>query len=320
MNHWEEIVAVPLPLPFPLKWITAYVFVGSYGISIVDTGLHTPESLQTWEQAFAENGWRWEQVDKIVLTHYHPDHFGLAGTLQQKTGAPVYISELDWEQAQLFWSRTSSYHERMTRFFAQHGMEERFVQQLPAHLAGFHKWVEPHPQVSFLRDGDRIELGDRVYEVIHTPGHADGHLSFYDPERKWLIGGDVLLPKITPNISLWPGCNPNPLAEYLQTLKKLKTIEVKQVFPAHGAVFTNYQERIGQIEQHHEHRLNKILKFLEINGRVNAWQVCTDLFGTNLTIHNLRFAFSETLAHLEYLRSIQKVTLLQIGEQYFYQL
>ena len=318
MKQWEDIIEVPLPLPFALKIINAYLIKGKTGYTIVDTGLHYEEDLATWEQAQKEWKWSWDDVEKIVLTHYHPDHYGLAGHLQQETKAPVYMSKTDYEQARLFFSGESGMPEKMADFFTKHGLTAEWAVQIPEHLRSFHQWVEPHPEPRFIEAGETIQLGDHEYVIYHTPGHADGHLSFYDPNRKILIGGDFLLPKITPNISLWPTCNPNPLQVYLKTLEKMKSVPVKRVFPAHGSSFTRYQERIEELIHHHEERLDTIKKKLNESERLTAYDVCMDLFGTNLTIHNLRFALAETLAHLEYLRLKGEISRRWSEEKYWY--
>ncbi|MFC7439683.1 MBL fold metallo-hydrolase [Laceyella putida] len=302
MNQWEDIYQISLPLPFALRMINAYVIKGSTGITLIDAGLNIEMDVRAWQEAQAAGGWQWAEVEKIVLTHYHPDHYGLAGTLQQWTGAPVYLSRTDHEQAQMFFGRDSQMPEEMMSFFARHGLPDEWATQIPDHMRSFHPWVEPHPKASWLEPGDWIRLGDVDYEVLHTPGHADGHLSFYDPKRKWLIGGDFLLPKITPNISLWPNCHPNPLDNYLVTLERMKEREVTKVFPSHGPMFDHYNERIEALERHHAQRLNEMRSFVVDKRRATAFEVCEHQFGTDHTIHNLRFALSETLAHLEYLR------------------
>jgi glyoxylase-like metal-dependent hydrolase (beta-lactamase superfamily II) len=302
MNRWGDIIEVPLPLPFALREIKAYVIEGSRGYTVIDTGLNSETDRDAWEQARQELGFDWTDVEQIVLTHYHPDHYGLAGTMQQWTDAPVRVSRTDFEQARLFWGEESEQPEILARFYEEHGLSSEWVEQIPPHLQGFRPWVEPHPRPSFIQAGETLRMGERSYEVLHTPGHADGHLSFYDAERQWLIGGDFLLPKITPNISLWPGCDPNPLKTYLHTLKRWKDLPVQKVFPSHGPVFDSYRERIEALQAHHQERLGVMREFLQKQS-ATAVEVCEATFGTGLNIHHLRFALSETLAHLEYLVS-----------------
>lgn len=319
MNSWEDLTEVPLPLPFPLKIIKAYVIRGSGGYTLIDAGLHGEEDWARWEETRQRMGWRWDEVEKIVLTHYHPDHYGLAGKLQQVTGAPVLMSRTDAEQARFFWDEASDTPRVLAELYARHGLSEDWTSRIPEHLRHFRKWVEPHPEPTYIQGGETIRLGDREYQILHTPGHADGHLSFYDPEREWLIGGDFLLPKITPNISLWPGCDPNPLQSYLETLEKMKNLPVRRVFPAHGPSFDTYRERIEELKEHHRDRLNRMKRLLEVEP-LPAAEICFNIFGRNLSIHNLRFALSETLAHLEYLRHREEVALEERGEILVYAL
>lgn len=302
MNKWGDIVEVPLPLPFELKIIKSYVIRGTDGITIIDAGLKTEESIRAWEYVQKRDGWKWQDVKQIVLTHYHPDHYGMAGTLQDWSGAPVLMSEKDHDQAQLFFGRETKLPEMMAEFFQKNGLLDELTCKIPKLLRSYGAWVEPHPIPTFIQEGDHIQLGDRRYHVYHTPGHADGHLSFLDVEREWLLGGDFLLPRITPNISLWPGCNLNPLKTYLKTLNKMQDVPVKRVFPSHGSVFDTYNERIEQLQRHHDQRLALMKDYLLSEEGASGYEVCRHVFGARLSMHNLRFALSETLAHLEYMR------------------
>lgn len=321
LKRWEEIYRVDLPLPFPLRTISSYVLAGKNGLTILDAGLNTAETKRVWEEFLSQHRFQWSDIEKIVISHYHPDHYGFAGEMQQLTGAPVYISEMDHQQATLFWGKESLMAMQMAVFFRKHGLAESLVAKIPEHLQHFIPWVTPHPaDTIYLKAGEEILLGDRSFQILHTPGHADGHLSLLDVERGWLLAGDVLLPKITPNISLWPECDPNPLSQFLQTLQKLKKIPVTRVFPAHGDVFTHYQERIEQLERHHETRLQTIFSFIKEKQKCDAMTVCDFLFGRDLSIHNLRFAISETLAHLEYLVYKGLLDRKEIDGSYIYEI
>ncbi|SFS65710.1 MBL fold metallo-hydrolase [Marininema halotolerans] len=317
MNRWDDIYEVSLPLPFALKAIKSYVIRGSNGFTVVDTGLSYEAAHEAWEHARKAIGFDWTDVEKIVLTHYHPDHYGMAGFLQERSQAPVFMSETDYQQAQLFFGRGSEQPDQMASFYGENGLPDEWTTQIPSHLRGFSQWVEPHPNPTFIRAGETIQLGDARYDILHTPGHADGHLSFYDGSRGLLIGGDFLLPKITPNISLWPGCDPNPLDSFLNTLEQMKPLEVKRIFPSHGPVFDHYQQRIEQLIQHHMDRLAEMKNWV-MKEPLTAAEVCFRTFGKNLSVHNLRFALSETLAHLEYLRLNGQVQREKHGAHWVY--
>lgn len=311
LEEWEDGWRVRLPLPFQLKWIHAYLLRGSEGYTIVDCGLHYDKAWATWQAVFAHLNIKPQQIRRIVLTHYHPDHYGMAGKLQQETDAEVWMSAHTKEQAQLFWEDESGQLERISAFYSRHGLPEATGGELADNLRQFRNWVSPHPHPLIVEPGDKIPLGERIYEVWHTPGHAEDHLSFYDPEREWLIGGDVLLRKITPNISLYPGCDPNPLHTFFTTLHQLEKQSVRKVLPAHGPVFDDVRVRIREIFDHHEQRLRRIEQLAD--GSRTAYDICIRLFGRELSIHNLRFALAETLAHLEYSRQNGRLTLTEKG-------
>lgn len=310
LEEWEDGWRVRLPLPFQLKWIHSYLLRGDDGYTVIDCGLHYDDAWQTWQDVFAHLDIRMRDIARIVLTHYHPDHYGMAGKLQQESGADVWMSAVTKQQAQLFWRTDNGYQERVTAFYRSHGLPSDTAAQMTENLHNFKNWVAPHPvSPRILAPGETCTLGDRPYEVWHTPGHAEGHLSFYDPEREWLIGGDVLLDKITPNVSLYPGslCDQNPLGTFLSTLNHLKTKPIRKVLPAHGPVITNVHTRIQEIIAHHDERLDHIERLAD--GSRTAYDICIRLFGTELSIHNMRFAMAETLAHLEYLRRDGRLTL-----------
>jgi glyoxylase-like metal-dependent hydrolase (beta-lactamase superfamily II) len=166
-------------------------------------------------------------------------------------------------------------------------------------------FVQPYPELNTIEGGEFITLGEDKYVAIHTPGHSDGHLCFYCKENGIMFSGDHLLLHITSNISVWPESNPDPLNNYLSSLKKVKTFNPKLVFPAHGPSFTNVIERINELEKHHHQRLKKALSF--VRGKVTAYDICLKLFGENLSIQEKRFALGETLAHLVYLQGKHKL-------------
>lgn len=308
LTAWEDGWRVRLPLPFPLKWIYAYLIKERDGYTVVDCGLHYNDAVRTWEKTLQTLNIRWQDIHRIILTHYHPDHYGFAGRMQQESGAEIWMSRTTYEQAQRFWGPASCQQdEALSLFFRRHGLPVRMTRDMTAHLRTFHDWVSPHPvNPQFLDPGMRLSLGGHPYEIWPTPGHAEGHLSFYDQTRKWLIGGDILLRKISPNISLLPGGDPNPLKTFLSTLGRLQTISIRRVFPAHGPVFTDTKVRIAELIQHHQERLQYVRQLLEDRPQT-VYDVCGRLFGHNLSFHNLRFALAETLAHLEYLRYEEEV-------------
>ena len=317
ITEWEDGWRVRLPLPFQLRWIYAYILRDEHGYTIIDCGLNYEEAWETWRAVFQHLNIQMKHIDRIVLTHYHPDHYGLTGRLQQETGAQVWLSPMTEEQARIVWGDAQE-PENVAAFYERHGLPKTTSLSLITHFRRFTHYVSPHPvKPKRLAAGETYVLGDRTYEVWHTPGHAEDHHSFYDPDRQWLIGGDVLLQKITPNVSLHPHGDPNPLLTYLTTLQKLSERPIRKVLPAHGPLFTDVQQRINEIVVHHENRLQLIERIVQRSQ--TAYDVCLHLFGDRLSVHNLRFAIAETLAHLEYLRIEGRLSLKDKAGICYYQ-
>lgn len=290
---------VTLSLPFRLNHVHCYLARKEDAWTIIDTGLHTEKTRSEWAEAFAAHHLNPEQqVEKIILTHYHPDHFGFSGALQEWTGAPVYMSEEGKRNSLSTW--TEETFQRNRQFYESHGMPQDINSKLAENDRAFYSLVRPFPQsYRLLKEGQSIQIGELYYEIIHTPGHAEGHLCFYNKEEKIFIGGDQILRKITPNISYHGYGNPNPLNQYLGSLQQLQKLDIKLLLPGHGPIFSDVHERIAEIISHHEDRLHQLHGI--IRGEMTAFEACQKLFERELSTHEIRFAIGETIAHLNYL-------------------
>lgn len=313
----EGLWCVRLPLPFPLRWVNSYVWEGRDGLTIVDPGLHDEPTKAAWCEAFQALGRDVGDVRRIVLTHYHPDHYGMAGWLQQASGAPVYLTDEGRDAARRFWDPSGKQGEELADFFRAHGMTEAWAAQMAPHLEQLRGWVEPHPEVTPMADGDEIPLGDRPFRVLVTPGHADGHVCLYDPQEGRLVVGDLVLPHITPNVSVWPGCDPNPLQSFLSSLERVAALQVREALPGHGGPFANLKERVAALRAHHDKRLEAMEGLIGPDG-ATAFDICVQVFGEALSVHNMRFAMAETLAHLVYLEEQGRLRRRRCGSTWIF--
>jgi glyoxylase-like metal-dependent hydrolase (beta-lactamase superfamily II) len=295
IEHTDTIVQVKVPLPFPLRFVNSYLIRGSAGYTLIDPGLHTPEAEELWLTVLSERAIPFEHIEQIVLTHHHPDHYGLAGWFQERTGAPVLLSETCLRQVQLMWGEEQPMSELLLDLFARHGMDTAELEEMEKHMVGFTQMVSPQPQVTLLREGP-VRLGDRMYEAIETPGHAAGHLCFYDAEAEVIFCGDHVLPKISPNVSFLPQVEDNPLGEYLSSLKDMGKLSVKMAYPGHRDPWPLFAERAAELILHHEERLT--LMAAQLREPRTAYEVCRLYFGDTLSTHQMRFALCETIAHL----------------------
>lgn len=306
INEQNGIVQIPVPVPLALKNINVYLFRGSDGWRVIDTGLDTQQARELWMQAFAQlkiNPQR--DIAEIILTHYHPDHLGLAGWMQQLTEAPVRMSPVGIAAVDTMWKNFREQALLTNEFFANYGMPLEQTASIEQHMVNFMRYISPLPELTVLKDRDTIALNDGLfYTALDTPGHCDGHLAFYSEKTGDMIAGDQILLKISPNISLWPNFDPNPLQSYIRSLKELSTLDIRTVFPGHGRIFTTGTERVQELLLHHEERIEEIVGYFQQDEALDGYQVCMKLFGhRDLDLHQVRFAMSEALAHLVYMET-----------------
>jgi glyoxylase-like metal-dependent hydrolase (beta-lactamase superfamily II) len=302
----EGIYQVQLPLPFPLRIVNCYLLRDDTGWTVVDTGLNYPDGQAAWQAAFAELDIDPRSITRILLTHAHPDHYGMAGWLAELSGAPVYLSPAEQAFAERVWHDGDAAYRAVTAFFQAHGMPAALAAEVYANMAALRPMTQPTPRTIALEPGARIAIGRRVFRAIPTPGHSDGHLAFYCAQERLLVCGDTVLTKITPNISLWPYGRPDPLADFLQSLHMLAGLDVAMALPGHGPVISSFRERLDELRLHHDQRLGAVER-AAANG-ATAFAICTSIFPTeDLSPHQIRFAMAETLAHLEYLVGIGRL-------------
>lgn len=303
ITHYDECTRIRMSMAFPLRWVNSYVLEGEDGWTVVDPGPRSEQNEAAWDESLDELGIRLQDVASIVLTHHHPDHYGLAGWLQQRSGAQVWMSKAASEAAWRNWGGaqqgpgTTGFAEASIGLCRLHGMEPERLAQLPAHLAAFLPQVDPQPEVSVIESGLPIRFGGKLWHPVETGGHAEGHLSFYEEATGMILCGDAVLPRISPNISYSPGGDKHPLRSYLDGLRVLGALDVTKAFPGHRDPFGNFQERTRQLSEHHEQRLDRMEELLHGQPK-SAYEICVSLFGDSLGIHQLRFALSETIAHL----------------------
>jgi glyoxylase-like metal-dependent hydrolase (beta-lactamase superfamily II) len=295
------IYLLPVPIPIPLQYVNCYLLQGPDGWTIVDAGFHDAGAEAAWRQCFAELAIRPQDVKQILVTHYHPDHLGAAGWLQEWTGAPAYMHEKELPAVELFWGLAiEEQADALERFFLAEGMDPETAKAIGTHH--IHQGVNVQPLAKFqpLPTGSSFRMGGGDWEVIWTPGHSDGLAVFWNQETGVLLANDMLLAKITPNVSRWPKCRPNPLQDYLDSLARVEGLGATLALTGHRTMIQDVAGRCREIRAHHEDRLARTLAACQ--GGATAWEVCHVLFQpARLTIHQVRFAMSETLAHLVYL-------------------
>jgi glyoxylase-like metal-dependent hydrolase (beta-lactamase superfamily II) len=293
----QGIHQLKLPVPFPLKFIASYLVEDQDGWTIIDPGFDYPPAREAWETEPAKIGLDLDRdVRRIVVTHLHPDHIGLARWLEVRSGAPAYMLEGEIANARHVWDPARG-SDDFVRFLTRYGMDPETAEA----TAGTTRLSVRLPERLIpLRQGNSIELGDSKARVMHTPGHSDFHFVLHDEQRRLLFAGDHLLLHITPNIGLWTYTAAHPLRRYLDSLRGLRGLDVDLVFPGHGPLFHDLAGRIDELIRHHEERL--AVMHAAFDGEpATPFEIARRVFPDDLTHHQLRFALAETLAHLEYL-------------------
>jgi glyoxylase-like metal-dependent hydrolase (beta-lactamase superfamily II) len=305
----DGVYWIRMPLPFALDHINLWLLEderdGVAGWTIVDCGYGSDETRALWDQHFAHTmGGR--PVHRIIVTHYHPDHVGNAAWLQERTGAPVWMTATEYMSAHAAaddaagFDRTNS-----ANLFIANGLARSrpdFVTAQQTRVTAFKRGVSSVPR-QFVRimDGDDVTIGKRTWRVRTVYGHAPEHATLFSPTDNLLISGDQVLPKITTNVGVW-GNQPeaNPLKQFLTSFDKFADLpDSTLVLPSHGRVFAGLHTRIAQLKDHHAQRLAELEAAL--TEPKSAADVLPVLFRRTLDDHQLIFAIGEAIAHLHYL-------------------
>lgn len=303
----EDIIQVQLPLPFALKSVNCYLLRGDTGWTILDSGLNIPAGQAAWQTALAVLNIKPGDIQQIILTHFHPDHYGMAGWLQRLCQehspghAPeVWMSPREAELAHKVWGLRSGQPEPTALFFRACGVPEALILAMVEGIAHLRAMTRPHPMLCLLAADAILHIGHRSFMTLHCPGHSDDHIMLYDPTDQLILCGDHVLGKISPHIGTWPESEPDPLGRYLASLRRLATLEVRLALPGHGPLISDWQRRLTELEHHHAERL-ELMRMVAGNG-ATAYEVCTGVFDVGrLSPHEMRFAIAETLSHLELL-------------------
>lgn len=316
----DDIYQLRLPLPFALNHVNVYLLRGTNGWTVIDTGINWEKGRNIWQLAFDELDFSFADIEQLILTHVHPDHFGLAGWLYESAKAlgheiPIRTSPREDEQLTVIWRDRMEI--RFGDWLRENGMPDDMANTVHDSMGDTHAMTLPHPPpVAHIQPASSIQLGNRTFQSIHAPGHSDGQLIFYDEAEKLLLSGDHVLMRITPNIGLWKHSQGNPLGEFMTSLSELRDLEVKLALPGHRRLIEDWAGRIDELIAHHEERLSIVMDAIR-KGYETPYQMAGHIFDiSRFSPHEWRFAIAETLAHLEYLRQKEEITQAE-GEAIF---
>ena len=300
---------IRLPLPIALNHVNCWRLHSDNGRAdsescIIDTGFRTKEILAIWDKHSQQHGW----PTHLLVTHYHPDHSGLAGLFAEH-GTHIMSSEVEWGMVKRLRAiDDDTYRQLYADWFSENEVEQSYIDSARKVGNGYRFMsVTPPESCEFLTAGQSIEIAGRTYTVLTGQGHAPDMIMLFNQDEKFLIAADQILPSITPNVSWMPSTpDPNPLSSFMACLSQLRELpEETLVLPSHGLPFTGLHTRIDYLLEHHRARLEEIEQALKAEH--TAAQLFPLLFKRKLDNQQVSFALGETLAHLRYMEALGQV-------------
>lgn len=299
---------IRMPLPFALDHINLWLLKDGDGWTLIDTGIARDEVKDAWNALFA-GVMLGGSVKRLICTHFHPDHFGLAGWLTETLAAPLWMTRSEWLTGTMLFNDTEARSaDAQVKLFKSHGLDDHRLSALEQRGNAYRRIVTP-PPVSYRRihGGERLRIDDAEWTVIVGRGHAPEHACLFCAGKNVLISGDQVLPKISPNVSL-SATEPDadPLSDYLESLESLAALPADVlVLPSHDYPFHGLRERIDSLARHHAVRLDRLTEYCE-HPRTAA-ETLEVLFRRKLDGHQIMFAMGESLSHLVHLERSGRV-------------
>ena len=289
-----------LPLPYLLDHVNIYLIRDHDGWVIVDAGISSEQARQAWEGYFS-GPLKDFHITKILVTHHHPDHIGLAGWLCQRFHAPLLTSLSSYMTCRVISLDPRSFSSPQNmHFYRSHGMDQAAAEFVSTHGHDYLRQVDPLPETyRRLVMGDALSFNGKTYRVLTGDGHVSEQVMLYCESEQLLFAADQVLERISPNVSVWAGePDGDPLGHYLRSLRWLGSQIPNDVLvlPGHMRPFYGLRERARELIAHHEQRCELILEACE-QGPQSIPQLVPLLFRRKLDAHQMSFAFAETLAH-----------------------
>ena len=295
--HW-----LSMPLPFQLDHINLWLLQDEDGWTVVDTGIGNAATRALWDKIFS----RFQNVKRVILTHYHPDHAGNAAWICERFGVEMWTTQGEYLTAHAVRSSGAGYtSDAVLAVFKKNGLAEERIDGMAA-IRGNNRYSALVPEFphSYRRiiEGDTVRIGGREWKAIIGHGHAPEHLSLFCAQLNTVIAGDMLLSTISTNVSVW-SIDPqgDPLRLFLESIARYRELPADVlVLPSHGKPFRGAHTRVEQLEKHHEARLGELKQALAVKPQAAA-DLLGVLFRRPLDAHQTFFAMGEAIAHLHYL-------------------
>jgi glyoxylase-like metal-dependent hydrolase (beta-lactamase superfamily II) len=307
---YPGIYRLKLPLTgSPLKYVNVYLLPSAEGHMLIDTGWNTEDTHISLTRQLEDIGARISDIRRIVITHTHVDHYGLAAAMVRISKAQLVMHAKEKEMAQLRYRHTRRYAEKSNRQLRTGGMKETYLLEPQEMVERFDRLVGFVAPEIVCQGGETLRHAGFEFRILWTPGHSPGHICLYEPHHRLFFSGDHVLPGITSHIGVCPNCSPNPLDDYTLALQRLRHLDVGLLLPAHGSPVRGLAERVEQILKHHSHRKAEIMDIVSRReGAASAFDLVTAMSWYSrikpvewhfLRDFDKRLAMTEVMAHLE---------------------
>lgn len=288
------------------SFTNVYVLRVDKSFLMIDTGWDTEAASQAMKSQLGEIGLEMSGIRELVVTHCHTDHYSMAARLKRQFNVKLYAHAKEIELIKTRLTKGVNFTRETEQLLFENGVPATELAAKPPPLPEVGLTM---PDVT-LQGGETIRFGSFSLKVLWTPGHSPGHVCLYEPEQRLLFSGDLILPTIATNIGLHLQYRSNSLGDYLESLDKIKMLDVKMVLPAHEHAFGNMRQRIQELVRHHERKSRLVMEILADGKPMTAYQVSITLSSRNgggagwdsLPPWDKRFAVMETLARLQFLR------------------
>jgi glyoxylase-like metal-dependent hydrolase (beta-lactamase superfamily II) len=298
------LVWVRFRLPFRLDHINVYLVEDGPGWAVIDTGLGDEATALAWDTLLA-GPLSGRRLTRLIVTHSHPDHVGSAGWLSRRFDLPIDMSQTEYLITEHIARNPSALEaEHYRRFYREHGLDEVGTQSVVTRGHAYLRMITPLPP-TFRRliAGEKLQIGAREFSVMTAGGHSAEQVMLYCRAERLFFGADQVLARISPNVSVW-AVDPDgdPLGIYLRSLDQLKSDlpEDVLVLPGHNLPFYGLHGRVDELKHHHEMRCAAIQQMCHVSPR-SAAELVPEIFRGKLGPHEMGFAFSEILSHINYM-------------------
>lgn len=313
----DGVLWARFPLPFSLSHVNVYLVEDEGGWAAIDTGIFDEPTRQCWDRLL-EGPLAGSRLSRIVVTHHHPDHMGMAGMLAERFSVPIHMPQAEYLFAQHLKFNAKAFDEEgYRRFYRRHGMSGDHADAMISQGHAYKRMVDELPWTyQRLTEGEALRIGGREFQILTGGGHSLEMAMLHSAPDGLFFAADQVMQIISPNVSV-NAINPddNPLGQYLGSLRRLKR-ELQDdvlVLPGHHLPFLGLHERIEQLIEHHDHRCELVNGSCQMRAH-SAAELVPVLFDRKLDIHQESFAFSETLAHMNYMAATRKLRWIEQNE------